>query len=159
MSWSASGIFVRTIEDILEQTTAIDMNDASGTYFKVALYNDSITPDKTVASASTAYNAGQWANTNEVSDSTNWDSGGEPLTGTTFVGASNVITFDGTDTPQGGATCTLADVYGCLVYADGVATPVADQGISFHWFGGVQSVTDGTFTVVWNGSGIYALTL
>lgn len=160
MAWSASKIFVAAVEDTLEQTTAIDWNDASGTYFKAALYDNDITPDQTVASANTAYNAGQWvAAGNEVSDGTNWDAGGEPLTSTTFVGSSNVITFDAANTPQGGASCTLANVYGCLVYADGISTPVADQGLSYHYFSGAQSVTAGTFTIVWHTSGILAFTL
>lgn len=157
MAWSASKIFVATIEDVLENTTAIDLNSDT---FKVALYDNDITPDQTVASANTAYNAGQWtASGNEVSDGTNWDAGGEPLTGVSSSFTSNVYTFDATDTPQGGATCTLANVYGGLVYDDTSAAPVADQGLSFHYFGGVQSVTGGTFTVVWHTSGIIALTL
>ena len=31
-----------------------------------------------------------------------------------------------------------------------VASPVAKQGLAFHYFGGVQGVTAGTFTIVWN---------
>lgn len=139
MSWSASGIFVATVEDLVEKTTDMDLNADT---FKAALYNDSITPDKTATttSANTAYNAGQWANTNEVSDGTNWDAGGEPLTSVASSIATNVYTFDAANTPQGGATCTLASVYGCLVYSDTAASPVADQGLCFNYFGGVQSV-------------------
>jgi hypothetical protein len=58
MAWSNSKIFVSTIEDILENTTAIDLNTDT---FNVALFNDSITPSQTVASASTAFGAGVWA--------------------------------------------------------------------------------------------------
>ena len=39
-----------------------------------------------------------------------------------------------------------------VAYANGVAElsgTVADQGVSFHYFGGAQSVTAGTFTVIW----------
>jgi hypothetical protein len=50
-------------------------------------------------------------------------------------------------------------VFGCLVYDDTLTTPVADQGLSYHYFGGTQSVTSGTFTIVWNASGILSLTL
>jgi hypothetical protein len=35
---------------------------------------------------------------------------------------------------------------------------VDSQGISFHSFGGTQSVTDGTFTVNFHGSGIFTIT-
>jgi hypothetical protein len=134
--------------------------DMNADTFKAALYDNDITPDQTVASANTAYAVGQWVVTgNEVSDGTNWDAGGEPLTSVTSTFSSNVYTFDAANTPQGGASCTLANVFGCLVYDDTIAAPVADQGVSYHYFGGVQSVTGGTFSIVWNASGIYAYTL
>ena len=156
MAWSASKVFMATIEDVFENTTAIDLNSDT---FKCALYDNDITPDQTVASSNTAYNAGQWtASGNEVTDGTNWDTAGEPLTSVTSAFSSNVFTFDAANTPQSGATCTLANVYGCLVYDDTITTPVADQGVSYHYFGGVQSVTAGTFTVTWNASGIFTIT-
>lgn len=156
MAWSNSKIFMALFEDILENTTAMDLNSDS---FKVALYDNDITPDQTVTSANTAYNAGQWAAAgNEVSDGTEWDAGGEPLTGVASTRSTNVYTFDATDTPSGGSSATLAAVFGCLVYDDTIAAPVADQGVSYHYFGGSNSVTDGTFTVVWNASGIFTIT-
>lgn len=151
MAWTNSKMFLATIEAVWENTHAIDLDSDT---FKAALYNNSITPDQTVALADTAYNAGQWATANEVYDGANWDQGGEPLTGITSGFSSNVFTFDATDTPQGGATTTLANVYGCLVYDD----TVSDYGVSFHYFGGAQSVTSGTFTIVWNASGIFTIT-
>jgi hypothetical protein len=155
MAWSNSKIFTATVEDIWENTTAIDANSDT---FKAALYNNTTAPDQTVASANTAYASGEWVVGNEVDDSTNWDTGGEPLSVTSSF-ASNVYTFDSTDTSQGGATCTLANVYGCLVYDDTITTPVADQGICYNYFGGVQSVTGGTFTIVWHGSGVFTFTV
>lgn len=156
MAWSNSKVFMAFLEDCLENTSALDLNLDT---FKAALYDNDITPDQTVTSANTAYNAGQWvAAGNEVSDGTNWDAGGEPLTSVASSFSSNVYTFDAADTPQGGASTTLASVFGCLVYDDSATTPVADQGVSFHYFGGSQSVTAGTFTIVWNGSGIFTIT-
>ncbi len=156
MAWSNSKIFMAFLEDVFENTTAMDANSDT---FKVALYDNDITPDQTVAAANTAYNAGQWvASGNEVSDGTEWDAAGEPLTGVTSGFSSNVYTFDATDTPSGGSSATLANVYGCLVYDDTIAAPVADQGMTFHYFGGANSVVDGTFTVVWNASGLWAIT-
>lgn len=156
MAWSNSKIFMAYIEDVLENTTAMDLNADT---FKAALYDNDITPDQTVTSANTAYNVGQWVITgNEVSDGTEWDAGGEPLTSVTSTFASNVFTFDAADTPSGGTSATLANVYGCLVYDDTITTPVADQGVSYHYFGGANSVTDGTFTIVWNASGIFTIT-
>lgn len=156
MAWSASKIFVSTIEDVLENTTAVDLNSDT---FKVALYNNTPVPDQTVASASTAYNAGQWVNTSEVSDTTEWPATGQALDTVTFAPTANVLKFDAADEVSTGTSATLANVYGCLIYDDTIVTPVADQGICYLYFGGVNSVTDGTFTVVFNASGIFTLTL
>lgn len=156
MAWSNSKIFMAFLEDVFENTTAFDLADDT---LKAALYDNDITPSQTVTSANTAYNAGQWtASGNEVADGTEWDAGGEPLTGVASGFSSNVYTLDATDTPSGGTSATLANVYGCLVYDDTLTTPVADQGISFHYFGGANSVTDGTFTILWNASGILSVT-
>jgi hypothetical protein len=114
MAWSASKIFMATIEDALENTTAFDANSDT---FKAALYDNDITPDQTVASANTAYNAGQWtASGNEVANG-GWASGGVALTSVTSSFSSNVYTFDAADTANGTAA-TLSNVYGCLVYDD-----------------------------------------
>lgn len=156
MAWTASKIFVATIEDILENTTAMDLNADT---FKAALYDNDITPDQTVTSANTAYNVGQWVTTgNEVSDGAEWAVGGVALTSVTSSFASNVYTFDAANTASG-TSATLLNVFGCLVYDDTIATPVADQGLCYNYFGGTNSVTDGTFTIVWHASGIMALTL
>jgi hypothetical protein len=156
MTWSASKIFMALFEDVLENTTAMDMNSDT---FKVALYDNDITPDQTVASASTAFNAGVWASAgNEVFDGAEWATGGVVLTGVTSTRTTNVYTFDATDTPSTGSSATLAAVFGCLVYDDTITTPVADQGVSYHYFGGTNSVTDGVFTILWHASGIFAIT-
>ena len=157
MAWSASKIFSALITDVLNNTTAIDLNtDAS---IKVALYDNDITPDQTVTSANTAYNVGQWVTTgNEVSDGAEWAVGGVALTSPTSVFATNVYTFDAANTASG-TSATLLTVFGCLVYDDTIATPVADQGLCYSYFGGTQSVTDGTFTVIWHANGIFQLTL
>ena len=77
----------------------------------------------------------------------------------TSVFASNVYTLDSADTVSADATTTLAAVFGTLIYDDTLATPVVDQGISFNYFGGTNSVTNGTFTVIWAAAGVLALTL
>lgn len=156
MAWSNSKIFMAFIEDAFENTAAFDLADDT---LKIALYDNDITPSQTAAAASTAYNAGQWtASGNEVADSTEWDAGGEPLTGVSSSFSSNVYTLDATDTPSGGTSATLANVYGGLVYDDTLTTPVADQGICYLYFGGANSVTDGTFTVLYNAAGILSVT-
>lgn len=156
MAWSASKIFMAFIEDVFENTTAMDLNSDT---IKVALYDNDITPDQTVTSANTAYNAGQWvASGNEVSDGAEWPSTGQALGSITSGFSSNVYTFDAADEVSTGTSATLANVYGCLVYDDTITTPVADQGICYLYFGGVNSVTDGTFTVVFHSSGIFTIT-
>lgn len=147
MAWSASEWFMAWLEDVVENTTAMDTNSDT---FKLALYDNDITPDQTVSSANSAYNAGQWtASGNEVSDGTEWDAAGEPLTNVTSTRSTNVWSFDADNTPSGGSSATLANVFGGLCYDDTIAAPVADQGLFYSYFGGTNSVTDGTFTVVW----------
>ena len=156
MAWSASKIFMAFLEDVFENTTAMDLNSDT---FKVALYDNDITPDQTVASANTAYNAGQWtASGNEVSDTTEWPATGQALGSVTSAFSSNVYTFDAADEVSDGTSATLAAVFGCLIYDDTITTPVADQGVCYLYFGGTNSVTDGTLTVVFNSAGIFTIT-
>lgn len=155
MAWSNSKIFMAFLEDVFENTTAMDLNSDS---FKVALYDNDITPDQTVTSANTAYGVGQWVTTgNEVSEAGQWATAGVALASVTSSFTSNVYTFDAADTASGSAA-DLANVYGCLVYDDTIATPVADQGVCYNYLGGANSVVNGTFTVVWSASGIFAIT-
>lgn len=156
MAWSNSKIFMALIEDVLENVTAMDLD---GDTHHAALYDNDITPDQTVTSANTAYNAGQWASAgNEVFEAGPWPQGGVALSGVTSSRTSNVYTFDASDTASGSGA-DLANVFGCLVYDNTIASPVADQGISFNYFGGSNSVVNGTFTIVWHTNGIFQLTL
>lgn len=160
MAWSASKIFAQTVLDQLANATAMDLSGSGVDTFKIALYDNDITPDNTVSAANSAYNAGQWtASGNEVSDGTEWDAAGEPLVSPALSLAAAVVKFDANDTASGGSSATLANVYGGLVYDDTISTPVADQGVCYLYFGGTNSVTNGTFTVVYSASGIYTLTL
>jgi hypothetical protein len=46
------------------------------------------------------------------------------------------------------------------VYDDTISGgTVADQGVCFSYFGGAQSVTSGTFTIVWDPAGIVRFSL
>jgi hypothetical protein len=74
------------------------------------------------------------------------------------VFSSNVYTFDAADEVSDGTSATLANVYGCLVYDNTIAAPVANQGVCYLYFGGINSVTDGTLTVSFNASGIFTIT-
>lgn len=155
MAWSASKVFTAYIENVLENTTAMD-TDADT--FKVPLFDNSITPSQTVSAANSAYGAGVWAS-GGVSDAVSWPAAGRSLASVTSAFSSNVYTFDAADTTSADATTDLASVYGTNVYDDTIASPVADQGVCYIYFGGSNSVVSGTFTVVWASGGIWNLTL
>lgn len=156
MAWSGSKIFRALVADVFDNTTAVDLGSDVP---KVALYNNSVTPDQNATSANTAYNAGQWVNTNEVSDTGQWDSGGVALTSRVWnSGTAGVCFYDAANTASG-TSATLSDVHGVLVYDDTLTTPVADQGLCFNYLGGAQSVTNATFTVVWDSNGIFRFLL
>lgn len=167
MAWTVSALFREWPKSILGQgqTAAVLPAGYAGLgadAVKVSLHNNTITPDKDAALASTGFNTGQWATTNEVVDATNWVSGGRTLASKTFTTpSSGVAMFDAADLAGGGAV-TLANVYGCFVYDDTVTAGtggIADQGVCFNFFGGAQSVTAGTFTIVWNANGIARFTV
>lgn len=154
MAFSASKVFACYLTDILNNTTAMDLN--SDALLEVALFDNSITPSNTVASAASAYGAGVWASGGQ-SSSTSWPALGRPLASVTSTFSSATYTFDAADTVSADSSCTLSGTYGCLVYDHTIASPVADQGICFNYFGGANAVTAGTFTIVWNASGIFTL--
>jgi hypothetical protein len=156
MSWSASKVFVAFMTDLMNNTTAMDLN--TDALLEAALFDDTITPDATVSSANSAYGAGVWASGGQ-SSGTSWPALGRPLASVTSASASNVYKFDAADTVSADSSCTLSGAYGALVYDHSISTPVADQGICFNYFGGVASVTSGTFTVSWNASGIFTITV
>lgn len=158
MAWADSKMFRQMLGDFFVRTTNFAM-DFDADSFKVALYNNSITPDNDVSAANSAYNAGQWANTNEVTESGQWAAGGVALSSVSLsVATADAVYFDAADTASGSAA-DLASVYGCLVYDDTLTTPVADQGVCYNYFGGSNSVVNGTFTVVWHANGIWRITL
>lgn len=156
MAWSASAVFRAYVTDMIQNTAAFD---ADTDVPKVALYNNTGTPDKDVTAANSAYAVGQWVVGNEVSQAGQWAVAGVALASTTITNPSTgVAMYDAADTASGSAA-TLASVFGVLVYDDTLTTPVADQGLSYNYLGGTNSVTNGTFTVVWHTNGIYRFTV
>jgi len=131
----------------------------------VALFNNSVTPDASVAVASTGFNTGTWVTANEVTDATNWVSGGRALASKTYSVSSSgtgttagAVSF-GAANLAGGGTLTITNAFGCLVYDNSItAGTVAKQGLCFNYFGGAQSVTSGTFTIVWDATGVFKFT-
>ncbi len=155
MAWTNSKIYSAAITDSLNSTASLNL-DADN--IKAALFDNTVTPSQTVAAASSAYATGVWA-AGGVSDATGWPAVGRQLLTVTSGFSANVYTLDAADTVSANATTTLTNAFGALIYNDTLTTPVADQGVCYNYFGGANSVTSGTFTVVWNASGIFALTL
>jgi hypothetical protein len=150
-------MFRRFLGNAVANVTAYDLD---GDAFKVALYNNTTTPDQNVTTdVLTGYNgaASQWVVANEVSDGTNWPAGGRPLVSPVVdQSVAAVVFWDGVDTVSNSATTTLAAVFGCLVYDD---TLTNKPGITYNYFGGTQSVTSGTFTILWHANGIARFTI
>lgn len=161
MAWTNSKMFTSFTTDAYNKAKGWNLaSDA----IEAALFDNSITPSQTVASASSAYGAGVWASGGIVDTGTSapagWPALGRPLQSLSSTFSSNVYTFDAADTVSANATTTLASTYGCLIYDHTTTSPagVTDQGICFNYFGGANAVTLGTFTIVWAGSGIFAVT-
>lgn len=159
MAFTASAIFREWVSQMF-QVSGTTYTGLDSDTVKAALFNNSGTPDKDAAVASTGYNTGAWVTGNEVTGSSEWVAGGRALASKTFTTPSTgVFMFDAADL-TGVATVTMSGIMGCLVYDDTLtAGTVADQGVSFHWFGGAQSVTAGTFSVIWNASGLIRFTV
>lgn len=154
MAWSNSKISMAFITDSLNRTNAFDLNADT---FKAALFDNTITPSQTVASASFAYGAGVWAS-GGVSDASGWPAAGRALANVASGFSSNVYTFDADDTVSANATTAITNAYGVLVYDDTLASVVVDQGVSFNYLGGANTLASGTFTVIWATAGIIAIT-
>lgn len=148
MAFPSSGLFVATFVDALDTTQlALDLDLDT---HRVALFTNSLAAADLIVNV--GYGAAPW-NANEVPNATGYTTGGELLTGTTYVSTGlGVTTFDATDTPW--VTSTFSSVQGCLIYADALA---ANNGIAAINFGAAYGVTSGTFTVQWNTSGIFTI--
>jgi hypothetical protein len=159
MAWSNSKIF-REWPKQAYQVSGTGYTGLDSDTVNVSLHNNSVTPDQDAAVGSTGFNTGTWTTTNEVIDATNWVSGGRPLASKTFdTTVATIFFFDAADL-AGGGNVTLANVFGCLVYDNSItAGTVAKQGVSYHYFGGSQGVTGGTFTIIWHANGINRYTL
>lgn len=159
MAWTNSKMF-REWPKMTDQVSGTGFTGLDSDTVRAALFNNSVTPDKDAAVGSTGYNTGTWLTANEVTDATNWQAKGRQLTSPAFsTPSSGVYRFDAADT-AGGGTLTIANAYGALVLDDTISGgTVADQGVCFNYFGGAQSVTGGTFTIVWSANGIYEVTV
>ena len=164
---TSSKIFSAFIHDSVAKTGNASLSSATA---KVALYNDTITPNQLVTSANSSYGAGVWtasSSPNLVDTGTGapagWPYVGRPLAWgsatklTTYADAT--LKYDADDTVSASATTTITNAYGCLVYDD-AATTTVDQAFAYISFGGSpQTVSLGTFTIVWAGTGILSIAM
>jgi len=120
-----------------------------------------LTPDRTVAAASTGYNTGVWVTGSELTGGTDWVAGGRAVPATkSFAASAGVVTFATTTNLTSAATATITAAFGALIYDNTItAGTVAKQGVCYLYFGGSQTVTSGTFSLNWNASGIFTVTV
>jgi hypothetical protein len=151
MTWTAtegSHVFRAWVVDCMLKGSATGYTGLDSDTVKCALFGNVGTPDRNVAVASSGYNTGQWTNATHEITGAGWAAGGLTLANKVVNdGTANTFYFDADDRATT-ATSTLTNVYGCANFDTTItAGTVANQGISFHYFGGPQSVTAGSFTV------------
>ncbi len=160
MAWSSSEIFREFVADALG-SVGTGWSGISTNTIKVALYASTITPNQDAATNNTGYNTGQWVTGGEKTSSTDWPAGGQTLSNKS-IDKSNagIVYFDNTVDTASGSAATMSDVMGCLVYNDSVSSPTK-PGLCYNWFTTAQSVSNGTFTIVWAAptNGIFKFTL
>ena len=145
MAWTDSRILRSYTLDKLNETVQLPFSDT----WKMALFNNTVVPDKDASSANSRYGTPATFTTgNEITDATNWPAGGKTITGLAATAPSaGVVMIDCNDVASGG-NVTLTGFFGALEYDDTVTTPVADQAMAFNYFGGTQTVTANPFTAV-----------
>jgi hypothetical protein len=144
MAWTASGLYVLNWIDLLDATQlAID---TSLTSHKIALYNNTETPNY---SAEVGYAA-----TNEVSG-TGYTAGGQVIVSpTTTDSPAGTLMYDMAD--QVWAAATSVTARGAKLYADVLVGNNLIVGVNF---GADYTSTAGTFTIQWNALGVFTIDL
>ena len=140
----ASGVYGATLEDIIDNDTAIDWTADS----QVAQLNtDTHTPNFNTHTSETDL-------TNEVSG-TGYSAPGNALDSPTSTATSGTLTMDAND--EAWTTATFSNAEGASIFDDTITTPTADPLLVTSDFGAAYSVTAGTFTIQWNASGIWTI--
>lgn len=120
----------------------IDMDNDT---FKIVLLSDSYTP-------SGAHDV-KADLTNELATGDGYTAGGATLSGVTWNHSAGTVTFDATDVSWTSATFTARYA---VIYDDSPTSP-ADPLVCLIDFGENMSVTNGTFAIQFNASGIFTL--
>lgn len=139
MAWSGSGWYADTL------TLALGTNqlgiDLDLDTHKVALYNNSITPNYSAS-------APQYSSTNEITG-TGYTAGGKVVTGTALTTSSGLSIWDG-DNVQWDSS-TLTGVHGANVYADALTNNNLIIGIDFTTD---YATADGSLLIAWHANGV-----
>lgn len=166
MAWTDSRIFTQAVLNPLTasawqitEPTGYNANGLSADTINVAVYNNSVTPDRDAAVGSTGYATGTWSG-NEVTG-TNWAAGGQTLgtkAYTADLGGNVGVSFDAADVSV--SSVTLSGFFGDLTYDNSITGgTVAKQGLCFHYYGGTQTVTTGNLTIIWDATGVFRFTV
>ena len=105
MAWGNSGLYlinwIHTLSSTFTTRYAIDLLTAGN---KVALYNNSVTPDFDATAANSAYNVGTWGTANEQYQAGQWAQGGVVVaTNDITTVAGGIVMLDADDTASGTA--------------------------------------------------------
>lgn len=154
MAFTTSHLYVIPWKNALNGTATSALNLTLATY-KIALYNNTLTPN---FSTDAAYSA-----TNEVSG-TGWAAGGVLLSAAGAGATSTAPTL--TESPAGSlmydmgdvsvSTTTLTNARGCIIYADPNSPKGLIVGVTF---GADYSTVAGTFGIQWAAAGVLAIAL
>ena len=123
--------------------------------YNAALFGNTVTPDNTVSTAALSSYKGAgstWSLAHEVATGGGYTQGGKKVTPQSWAQSGNVLKFSSSGAPQW--TAATFSTYGLAVYDKTHAT----QLLCYNAFGGIQTVTAGTFTVTWNTTGIAKFT-
>ena len=93
--------------------------------------------------------------TNQLTTAGNYTAGGATLGTKTYAVSSLVTTFDAADTAWTTGTFSADQAH---IWDDTPTSP-ADPLISYIDFGGTQTVSSADFTIAWNASGIFTVTV
>ena len=140
----SDGVFVDTIVQALTNAIALDVTGGSP---KVAMFQDSVTPD--FSQVGPAYGSSPW-NAGEVSGS-GYTAGGLAVT-VTFgeLGSTGASMLDITPDPQW-TTATITNARGFLLYYSGLS----NRGLLVRTFGADYSSIAGDFTVQIHANGAW----
>lgn len=164
MAVTASGWFTSNYKKwwVNEAQTGTGGLDLTLTTWKLALFDNTITPDFDATAANARFGAGVFAS-GEVFG-TGWATGGvlvsaaaagaTSLAPTVTVSPAGSLMWDATDVSV--ASTTLTNARCLLWYADPITAPNADPAIILVNFGSSFSTVNGTFGIQWSATGISA---